>query len=120
MQHYIQGEMLTYLTCQHHQSVAREKVCWRICCSNLEGAGSNPGFQLFDNIFQTLPIINVLVANMTSALPELSEICQRVGCQGWVVNKAPTDSQVGPNCGVVSTPLPIKLLSLTSPSRHLD
>ncbi len=40
-------------------------------------------------------------------------------CQGWVVDQAPIDLQNDPiNGGVVSTPL--KLLSLESPSRHLD
>ncbi len=52
------------------------------CRSDLEGAGSNPGFKVFGNIFQTLSRINVLVANLTSVLPELPEICQRVGTPG--------------------------------------
>ncbi len=38
-----------------------------------------------------------------------------------VVDWAPTDIQSGPsNGGVISTPLPTKLLSPASPSRHLD
>ncbi len=43
-------------------------------------------------------------------------------CQGWVVDLAPTNLQKNPtNGGVVSTtPLPVKLLSLASSSRHLD
>ncbi len=41
-------------------------------------------------------------------------------CQGWVVDWAPTAPQKGANGGIVSTPLPIKLLSLASPPRHLD
>ncbi len=41
--------------------------------------------------------------------------------QGWAVDLAPTGLQNSPTRGgVVSTPLPIKLLSLASPSRHLD
>ncbi len=40
--------------------------------------------------------------------------------QGWVVDWTPTVLQKGPNGGVVNTPLPIKLLSLAPPSRHLD
>ncbi len=41
--------------------------------------------------------------------------------QGWVVESAPTDPGNSPtNGGVISTHLPIKLLSLASPSRHLD
>ncbi len=40
--------------------------------------------------------------------------------QGWAVDKAPTDLLNGPTTrGVVNTPLPIKLLSFASPSRHL-
>ncbi len=40
-------------------------------------------------------------------------------CQGWVVDQAPIDLQNDPiNGDVISTPL--KLLSLESPSRHLD
>ncbi len=40
--------------------------------------------------------------------------------QGWVVDWAPTALQKGLCSGVVSTPLPIKLLSLASLSRHQD
>ncbi len=40
--------------------------------------------------------------------------------QSWVVHWAPTALQKGPNDGAVSTPLPIKLLTLASPSPHLD
>ncbi len=41
--------------------------------------------------------------------------------QGWVVDWAPSDLRSGPTNGcIISTPLPIKLLSLASPSRHLD
>ncbi len=41
-------------------------------------------------------------------------------CQGWVADCALATLQKGPNDSVVSTPLPIKLLSLASSSRHLD
>ncbi len=41
-------------------------------------------------------------------------------CQDWVVDWAPAALQKGLKGGVVSTPLPIKLLSLVPPSRHLD
>ncbi len=41
-------------------------------------------------------------------------------CQGWVVDWANTALEQGQKGGVVSTPLPIKLLSLASPSRYLD
>ncbi len=41
-------------------------------------------------------------------------------CQGWVIDWPPAALQKGPNGGVVSTPLPVKLLSLAFPSRHLD
>ncbi len=41
--------------------------------------------------------------------------------QGWVVDYAPTNLQNCPtNGGIISTPLPIKLLSLASPSRPLE
>ncbi len=40
--------------------------------------------------------------------------------QGSVVDKVPTHLQNCPiNGGVISTPLPIKIISLASPSRHL-
>ncbi len=41
-------------------------------------------------------------------------------CQVWVADWAPAVYKKGVNDGVVSTPLPIKLLSLASTSRHLD
>ncbi len=37
--------------------------------------------------------------------------------QGWLVNKAPTYLQNGPNGDVVSTPQPITFLPIASPSR---
>ncbi len=41
-------------------------------------------------------------------------------CRGWAVDLAPTDLQSVPtNGGVVSTPLPSKLLSLASPGLKL-
>ncbi len=41
--------------------------------------------------------------------------------QGWVVDLAPADLQNDPtNGGVISPYLPIKLLSLASPSSHLE
>ncbi len=44
-----------------------------------------------------------------------------VVCQSWAVDLAPTDLKYSPmSSGTVSTPLPIKLLSHSSPSRHLD
>ncbi len=41
-------------------------------------------------------------------------------CQEWVVYWSPTDLQNGPIGGIVSTPLPIKLLSLASSPHRLD
>ncbi len=44
-----------------------------------------------------------------------------IRCARRIGVKAPTDLQNGPTSGgVVSTPLPSKLLSLASLSRHLD
>ncbi len=40
--------------------------------------------------------------------------------QGWEVGRVPTYLQKCPYDGVGSTPLPIKILSLTSPLRHRD
>ncbi len=40
-------------------------------------------------------------------------------CQDWLADWAPAYLHKSPHGGVVSIPLPIKLLSLTSPSRHL-
>ncbi len=51
---------------------------------------------------------------------KLSMCVKRSVCQGWVVDCAPAALQKGPNGGVVSTPLMIKLLFLASPSRHLN
>ncbi len=41
-------------------------------------------------------------------------------CQRWAADWALTALQKSPNGGVISTPMPIKLISLASPSRHLD
>ncbi len=61
-----------------------------------------------------------VMPNMVSAVARNMDV-KGASRQGRVVNRAPIGLRNGAaNGGVISTPLPIKLLSFVSPSHHLD
>ncbi len=76
-----------------------------------EGLGALSTFLVYNGLYGEL-------SERTMQWPNLG--VKKSGRQGWVVDSAPTDLQICSKSGVISTPLPIKLLSLASQSRHLD
>ncbi len=107
------------------KSFSDERSCrrWPVALlelSTLRGLLLQPT-QFSTNILYT-SVENTLFYSMLAALGVVFVVVKGSARQGGVVYSAPTDQQKGPpNGGIVGTLLPIKLLSLASPStRHLD